>query len=82
MSILQWSMGTLAEVKSIYLICKERNKVKQVIRSCTQRKREKTKRYAEAPTASLPHFRVNPAKPFSYTGLEFAGPLLSRRLKE
>ena len=48
--------------------------MKQVSPNCTQCKREKAKGYAKAPTASLHHFRVNPAKPFSLPCLDFAGP--------
>ena len=49
--------------------------VKQVLSKCTICKRSEGRPYTEPKTAALPSFRVQPAEPFSNTGVDFAGPL-------
>ena len=51
--------------------------VKRLITSCVRCTRYRAKTY-EPPMGQLPSFRVQPSKPFSTTGVDFAGPFMLR----
>lgn len=68
-------MATLTEIRSRYWIVRGRNFVGRVLHKCTICKRFQGRPYASPPVPPLPSFRVNEARPFSYTGVDFAGPL-------
>ena len=67
---------TLNELRSKYWIIKGRPLVKQIIRACTICRRYEGKSYNTPLPPPLPQFRVEQVPPFSYTGVDFAGPLL------
>ena len=68
---------TLTELRSKYWIVKGRSFTKAIVHKCTV-----CKRYEGAPSNGppppLPEFRVKDDPAFSYTGVDFAGPLLVR----
>ena len=70
--------ATLTEVRSRYWIVQGRNFVRRVLRKCTVCRRFQGGPYTSPPAPPLPSFRVNEARPFSYTGVDFAGPLYVR----
>lgn len=69
---------TLATVRQEYWILKARTLVKQIIHQCVTCVRER----AETPTqlmGDLPQARVSaPARAFSYSGVDYAGPIFTR----
>ena len=66
---------TLTELRSIYWIIRGRSAVKSIIRQCTVCLRYEGKPYTATHPPPLPEFRVRERPPFSYTGVDFAGPL-------
>ena len=66
---------TLTELRSIYWIIRGRSAVKSIIRQCTVCLRYEGKPYRATHPPPLPEFRVRERPPFSYTGVDFAGPL-------
>ena len=67
--------ATLSQVRTKFWVPKGRQIVKKLISKCVTCKKFEGKPYAPAPVADLPDFRVNQAAPFSYVGVDFAGPL-------
>jgi hypothetical protein len=63
--------ATLTELRSKYWVVKGRQLVKKILHKCVICRRYQGKHYCPPP----PPFRVNEARPFSYTGVDFAGPL-------
>ena len=70
--------ATLTELRSRYWIVRGRQLVKKVLHKCVICRRFQAKPYHSLPAPQLPSFRVNEAQPFSYTGVDFAGPLYVR----
>ena len=70
--------ATLTELRSKYWIVRGRQLVKKVLHKCVICRRFQAKPYCSPPAPPLPSFRVNEARPFSYTGVDFAGPLYVR----
>ena len=66
---------TLTEVRSKFWIVKGRSFIKWIIRKCVLCRRFESKPYRNPPPPPLPTFRVSEEPPFSYTGVDFAGPL-------
>ena len=66
---------TLTELRSKYWIIQGRNFIKSLIHQCRVCRRHEGKSYRAPPPPPLPAFRVEEAPPFSYTGVDFAGPL-------
>ena len=64
--------ATLAELRSKYWIIRGRIYIKKIICRCAQWHTYEGKPY------SAPSARVNKARPFSYTGVDFPGPLYVR----
>ncbi len=70
--------GTLAELLSRFWIVKGRNFVKSIIHQCPVCRRHEGKPYSAPPPPPLPMFPVEEAPPFSFTGVDFVGPLYVR----
>ncbi|XP_024882104.1 uncharacterized protein LOC112461185, partial [Temnothorax curvispinosus] len=68
---------TLGIVRQRYWIPRGRNLTKQCIRRCITCVRWRAA-LAEQKIADLPRPRVTPARPFQYTGVDYAGPILLR----
>ena len=69
---------TLVEIRSKYWLIKGRALVKSVILKCNVCKRFEGAAYRAPPPPPLPSFRVTEHPPFTYTGVDFAGPLIVR----
>ena len=67
--------ATLTELRSKYWVVKGRQLVKRILYECVTCCRFQGKPYCPPPPPPLPSFQINEAKPFSYTGVDFAGPL-------
>ena len=66
---------TLTELRSKYWVVKGRSFVKKLLRGCIVCHRFQGKPFPSPVSPSLPAFRVQESPPFSYTGVDFAGPL-------
>lgn len=69
---------TLAELRLSFWIVKGRSLVKSILHQCGVCRRHEGKPYGALPPPPLPTFRVKEAPPFSFTGVDFAGPLYVR----
>lgn len=69
---------TLTEIRSKYWIVQGRSFVRGVLQKCVVCRRFQGRPYASPPAPPLPAFRVNEARPFAFTGVDFAGPLFVR----
>ena len=68
----------MTELRSQFWIIKGRNIVKKVIHQCCVCRRHEGKPYSAPRPPPLPIFRVEEAPPFTFTGVDFAGPLYVR----
>ena len=68
--------ATLTELQ--YWIVRGRCFIKRILCGCAICHRFQGKPYPPPPAPPLPSFRVSEARPFSYTGIDFAGPLYIR----
>ena len=66
---------TLAEIRAKFWIVKGRSFVRSVIHRCHICRRYEGKSYGAPPPPPLPSFRVEEAPPFTFLGVDFAGPL-------
>ena len=66
---------TLTELRTRYWILKGRQTVKKEIHRCPVCRRHEGGAYGGIPAPPLPVFRVQPHRPFSSVGVDFAGPL-------
>ena len=71
--------ATLTEFRSRFWVSKGRQYVKKVLKECLICRKFDGKPYHDPPSAPLPHFRVSEAPPFSHVGVDFAGPLYTKR---
>ena len=69
---------TLTEVRSKYWIIRGRSFTKATVHKCTVCKRYEGAPLNGPPPPPLPEFRVKDDPAFSYTGVDFAGPLVVR----
>ena len=67
--------STLTELRSQFWIVKGRSLIQQLLRSCVLCKQFEGRPYRHPPPPPLPLFRVDKAPPFTYTGVDFTGPL-------
>ena len=72
--------ATLTELRSKYWIVQARNFVRRTLNECVVCRRHQGKPYLSPPAPPLPAFRVREARPFSHTGVDFAGPLYVREI--
>ena len=66
---------TLNAIRETHWVLKGREAVKRVIRKCTICRRYEGKPFIAPPSPELPTDRVYEGPPFTYTGIDFAGPL-------
>ena len=66
---------TLTEVRSRYWIVRGRSAIKRVIGRCVICRRFEGQHYSAPPPPPLPTFRVTEEPAFTYTGLDYAGPI-------
>ena len=71
----QWVKETLTELRSRFWVIRGRNLVKNIIRQCHICRRHEGRPYSAPRPPPLPVFRVEEASPFTFTGVDFAGPL-------
>ena len=69
---------TLAEIRSKFWIPSGRSFTRKIVHKCVTCKRFEGLPYQAPPPPPLPKCRVKEAPAFSYTGVDFAGPLLIR----
>ena len=73
--------GTLAHLRMTYYLPKARQKIKSMIKSCVICKRESGRPYSSPATPALPNYRVREMRPFSVSGVDYAGPFLLKNNK-
>ena len=66
---------TLTELRSRFWIVRGRQVVKKILHGCTICRRLQGKPYSPPIPPALPSFRVTKDQPFTFTGVDFAGPL-------
>jgi len=66
---------TLTELGSKFWLARGRQVVKKLLHSCVTCRRHKGKPYQAPPPPPLPEFRVKTAPAFTFTVLDYAGPL-------
>ncbi|XP_070378097.1 uncharacterized protein [Dermacentor albipictus] len=71
------ALEALTELREMYWIVRGRRMVKKVLKKCVTCNRFNS-RAATEPVAPLPRERVTQAPPFDVTGVDFAGPLISK----
>ncbi len=71
---------TLAQVRSLFWIPKGRVVVSKILRKCAHCARIHAKPFAHPPMPNLPKERVSEVPPFTFTGVDFFGPLYCRGL--
>ena len=69
---------TLTEIRRKFWIVKARSLVRSLIHRCVICRRFEGAAYRGPPPPPLPKFRVQEEPPFTYTGVDFAGPLYVR----
>ena len=67
--------GTLTELRSKYWLVQAWQLIKKFIHQCTVCRKAEGQPYKGPPAPPLPSFRVSEVPAFTYTGLDFAGPL-------
>ena len=65
----------LAELRSRYWIVRGRSFVRKTLHRCAVCRRFEGKPYKPPPPPPLPAFRVTEAPAFTFTGVDYAGPL-------
>ena len=66
---------TLIELRSRFCIVRGRQVVKKPLHECTICRRLQGKPYSPPAAPPLPSFRITKEQPFTFTGMDFAGPL-------
>ena len=66
---------TLTELRSRFWIVRGRQVVKKLLHECTICRCLQGKPYSPPTAPSLPSFRITKEQPFTFTGVDFAGPL-------
>ena len=69
---------TLTEVRSKFLVIKDRSLVRRLIHCCILCKRFEGAPFATPPPPPLPTYRVKDDPAFTHTDVDFAGPLFVR----
>ena len=72
---------TLTEIRSQYWIPKGRSLVQKILHHCVVCRRLEAPSFRSPQPPPLPPFRVTEAPAFTYTGVDFAGPLLVKQVE-
>ena len=70
---------TLTEVRAKYWIVRGRSVVKKILRQCVICRKAEGRHYNVPDPPPLPAYRVTEKPPFTFIGVDFAGPLYIRR---
>ena len=70
---------TLTEIRSKYWIIRGSSTVKTILKGCVICRKSEGRPYLAPPPPPLPKFRVKEELPFTYTGVDFAGPLYVKK---
>ena len=70
---------TLAEIRSRFWIVRGRQLVRQILHQCTTCRKYEGRSLSAPLPPQLPEFRVTKKLPFTYTGVDYAGPLYIRK---
>ena len=73
--MIMFTRETLNAIRETHWVLKGREAVKRVIRKCTICRRHEGKPFTAPPSPGLPTDRVYEGQPFTYTRIDFAGPL-------
>ena len=73
---------TLTELRSKFWLARGRQVVKKLLHSCVTCRRHEGKPYQAPPPPPLPEFSVTTAPAFTFTGLDYAGPLYVKGAKK
>ena len=71
---------TLTEIRSKFWIVRGRQYVRKLIHECAVCRRQEGIAYKPPDPPSLPVFRITKDHPFTYTGVDFAGPLYVKQV--
>ena len=69
---------TLTEVRSRYWVVRSRSLTRAIVHKCTVCRKFEGTPFKSPPPPPLPEFRIKEDPAFSYTGVDFAGPLFVR----
>ena len=72
---------TLTELRSKFWLVRGRQTVKKLLHDCVTCQRYEGKAFKPPPPSPLPDFKVTTAPAFTYTGLDYAGPLYVKEAK-
>ena len=70
---------TLTEIRSRYWVVKGRSLTRSLVHQCTTCRRYESAPFRGPPPPPLPEFRVKDDPAFTYTGVDFAGPVSVRK---
>lgn len=70
---------TLTEIRAKYWVVKGRSIVKKIINQCMVCRKAEGRHYGAPDPPPLPVFRVSEEPPFTYIGVDFAGPLFIKK---
>ena len=71
---------TLTEVRQRYWVVRGRSLIRAIIHRCTTCKKHEGAPFDSPPPPPLPEFRIKEDPAFTYTGVDFAGPLFVRNV--
>ena len=71
---------TINELRNIFWITKARNYVRKIIHKCLICKQFEGKPYKYPEATDLPKFRLTKDFPFTYIGLDYAGPVYVKNI--
>ena len=74
--------ATLAELRTRFWVTKGRQYIKRLLSDCFVCRKLEGKPFNQPNVAPLPDFRVNEAPPFSKIGIDFAGPLYCKGVRD
>jgi len=74
--------SVMSAIRQQYWIPRMRQVIKSVVKNCTICRRLTSPPYLKPPVPPLPAYRVDEARPFAATGVDYAGPFTTKRNAE